>query len=412
MSLSSMFHLPLLLLLLLSISAVHGAPDVVWTLNADHTSTIRVNGAVWFHSGATWFHALNQTFSSADSSLALTNTRQHLGSDALGQFNATSLTWQTKSTPPLSFLTTYRLYPHPSTPTTRCIVFEQLWTTGAQGTSVGNSDAVLSSFPSFRPRNASATLGALEWGDGFADNKVFVLSGPGATLPLYRGGTSGPLVVFDQAGRVSATLSPFNSFMASSVVASSDGSTVEFGVVGSMQSIPAGYSVETIAMFSDEGVTEGVMAWGDALLGRYGKRREAYLDEFLVQYLGYSTDGGGYYYYNTELGFNYEKTLQDVNTDALARHIPYRHMFLDSWWSAQLTRHKHSTRQRCSSSLLSASLSPCPPCCRRVCVQVLQRGAGRGEELDGSAGRVPLRPAGPSRQPDLPLPGAQPVVGA
>ena len=120
--------------------------------------------------------------------------------------------------------------------------------------------------------------------------------------------------------------------MASSLTASKDSSTLQFGVVGSMRSIPAGYSVETIAVFNDGGITEGVMAWGDALLTRYGKRREAYFEEFLLQYLGYSTDGGGYYYYNVISGKNYEETLQDVNTDALMRGIPYRHMFLDSWW--------------------------------------------------------------------------------
>ena len=297
----TMSRLSLLLLhvvFLLSLSSTLAIPDVTFTLNSDYTSTIRVNGQTWLRTDATWFHADNQTFSTSDSSLSLALTKRHLGRDSLGVYNATTLTWQTKSTPPLTFLTTYRIYPHPSIFTTRAIVFEQVWVTGAQGTSVGNSDAVLSAFPSFRPKGAATLLGALQWGDGFADNRVFLFSGTGATLPLYRGGTSGPLVLFNKAGRVTATLSPFNSFMSSSLAASKDGSVMEFGVVGSMQSIPAGHSVETIAVFGDEGVTEGVLAWGDALLTKYGKRREAYLDEFLVQYLGYSTDGGGFYYYN------------------------------------------------------------------------------------------------------------------
>ena len=68
-----------LLLLLLSLSSTFSAPDVVFTLNADHTSTLRVNGEVWLHSAATWFHALNQTFSTEDSSLALSSTKEHIG---------------------------------------------------------------------------------------------------------------------------------------------------------------------------------------------------------------------------------------------------------------------------------------------------------------------------------------------
>ena len=330
MSQLSILLLPLLFLLLLPSTV--SMPDVVFTLHSDSTSTIFVNGQAWLRTGATWFHALNRTFSTEDSSLSLASRKEHFGRDSLGVFNATALTWHTSSTPPLTFRTVYRTYQRTSTRTSRAIVFEQVWVTGAQDTSVADSDAALSAFPSFRPKEATAELGALQWGDGFADNRVFLFSGTGATLPLYRGGTSGPLVLFDKSGRVSATLSPFNSFMSSSLVASKDGSLMHFGVVGSMLSVPAGYTVETIAMFDDRGVTEGVLAWGDALLTRYGKRREAYLDEFLVQYLGYSTDGGGYYYYNTEEGSNYERTLQDVNTDALIRHIPYRHMFLDSWW--------------------------------------------------------------------------------
>lgn len=312
------------------------APDVEFALSsAGHTATIRVNGRVWLRTAATSFHALNQTFSSNDSSLSLAATKQHLGQDSLGLYNATTLTWRTKSSPPLTFLTTYRLYTLQHTATIRAVVFEQVWVSGAQGTSVGDSDAVLSVFPSFVPSAASEELGALQWGDGFADNRVFQFSNASsaaARLPLYRGGTAGPLVLFDRSGRVSATLSPFSSFMSSSLSLSPDGSQLQFGVVGSMQSIPAGYSVETIAVFDDGGVSEGVLAWGDALLTRYGKTREAYKGEFLLQYLGYSTDGGGYYYYNTEQGDNYETTLHDVNSDALSRGIPYRHMFLDSWF--------------------------------------------------------------------------------
>ena len=321
------------IIVLLSLTSILAIPDVSFTLNADSTATIRVNGQIWLRTDATWFHALNTTFSTADSTLGLASTKEHQGQDSLGRFRATTLTWTTKSSPPLTFLTTYRVYSHPMNPdATQSIVFEQQWVTGAAGTAAGNSDSVLSAFPTFRPAAAAVPLGAMQWVGDFNLNQVFVFAGPNSSLPLAKGGPSGPIVLFDKRGAVSAVLSSFSSFMSASNVASKDGQTVEFGVAGSMTSVPAGYSLETIAVFDDRGISQSVLTWGDALLRRYGKRREAYQDDFTNVWLGYATDNGAFYYYNTEPGKTYETTLLDVNRYALANSIPYRHMLLDSWW--------------------------------------------------------------------------------
>jgi hypothetical protein len=56
---------------------------------------------------------------------------------------------------------------------------------------------------------------------------------------------------------------------------------------------------------------------------------ERRLNDLTINYLGYYTDNGGYYYYNTEKGINYEETM--VN----ARHqipLPMHYLQLDSWW--------------------------------------------------------------------------------
>ena len=287
----SLLVLSLSLLLLLSLfTPTHSIPSVTFTLNSDSSSTIRVNGLTWLRTDATWFHALNTTFSTANATLSLASTREHLGRDSLGAYNATTLTWTTKSTPPLTFLTTYRIYSHPLDPTTiQSIVFSQTWVTGATATSVGNSDAVLSSFPSFRPKGAATSLGAIQWSDAFDTNRAFIYAGTNATLPLSRGGVSGPILLFDKRGRTTAVLSSFSNFMSASNAASHDGSTIDFGVTGSFTSIPAGYTLDTIAVFDDRGVTQGVLTWGDALLTRYGKRRDGYMDEFTNQFLGYCT---------------------------------------------------------------------------------------------------------------------------
>ena len=281
-------------LLLLSLTCTLAAPGVVFTLNSDSTATVRVNGATWLRTSAIWFTAGGKRYSSDDSSLTLTGAESSEGVDSLGQYNATVLEWQASDDDSLRWMTIYRTYLARSSP---AIVFDQVWLSDSADTSVGNSDAVLSAFPSFVPKGSSEALGALQWSDGFDGNHEFAWSGPNATASpqLSRGGTSGPLVLFDRSGRVAVTISPFSSFMSASLAASKAG-IAEYGVVGSMKSVPAGYSLSTIAVFGDSGVTNTVLAWGDALLVQYGKLRQAAWEEQTTRYLGYATDNGAYYY--------------------------------------------------------------------------------------------------------------------
>lgn len=73
-------------------------------------------------------------------------------------------------------------------------------------------------------------------------------------------------------------------------------------------------------------------AWGSILLKQYGKERYAYQKDLAMRYLGYSTDNGAYYYYQTEPNKNYEDTLVDVMSYAKAESLPYKYVLLDSWW--------------------------------------------------------------------------------
>ena len=53
-----------------------------------------------------------------------------------------------------------------------------------------------------------------------------------------------------------------------------------------------------------------MLGWGDLLLLRSGKKRAAAWDlDYSLRYLGYSTDNGAYYYYNTEKGKERETTM-------------------------------------------------------------------------------------------------------
>ena len=114
-----------------------------------------------------------------------------------------------------------------------------------------------------------------------------------ASMPSGTSG-AGPLVLFTESANASLILSAFNNFMAHSTLYESQ--TLSFGLLGSITTVPVGYTLETI-LFAGTGVNAAMLGWGDVLLAHYGKERHAYKRDFTLRNLGYSTDNGAFYYY-------------------------------------------------------------------------------------------------------------------
>jgi hypothetical protein len=125
-----------------------------------------------------------------------------------------------------------------------------------------------------------------------------------------------------------------------------------FGLMGTLLSVPPGFRtsvlLSTVARPSPPpaaaaaaaaastaalGIGSTVRAWG-ALMQRAHARdvRADAAKDFTNTHLGFDTDNGAYYYYNTEPGKNYEDTLIGVKAYAAAVGVPVRHVQLDSWW--------------------------------------------------------------------------------
>ena len=142
---------------------------------------------------------------------------------------------------------------------------------------------------------------------------------------------SGPVAFFDAAlAGPTAVISGFSSHMAHSQFVEADHS-LSYGIMGGVAVVPAGFSISTVVALG-AGVNGAMDAWGDTLLAASGKERYAYRRDPANQQLGYSTDNGAYYYYQTEPGKTYEETLLDVAAYAKRAAIPYRYVLLDSWW--------------------------------------------------------------------------------
>jgi hypothetical protein len=152
-----------------------------------------------------------------------------------------------------------------------------------------------------------------------------------STIKFLKTGISGgPLVIFnltDHGQRDTIILSPFSQFMSSSF--NQHNNILEYGVMGSISPIPVNYSHSLIVFYGSTGVNEAMRHWGQVMQRAFNRTNEHRLNDLTINYLGYYTDNGAYYYYHTETGKNYEDTIVSI----VDKHqLPIHYLQLDSWW--------------------------------------------------------------------------------
>jgi hypothetical protein len=309
---------------LASVSAQSPPAESKISLKVDASGSyeVLVGGESWFTSGPTAVWKDGKELSSADGSLKPGPIETWEGTDVTGAYKGTQLAWMDGTTSTL--ITQFKAYADH-------IIFEQ-----RAGVSLncatGNKDSTGTTFPSFKAIDTKAKRGALAYdgdmvGSGY---KSFEWSSTTSAVPGGLRGTS-PLVIFTEDLGTSVVISPAYQFMATSQHWDNKTSTLSYGVMGSATMIPAGFQTQVIISVSS-GVSKALMDWGDILLKKYGKDRQGVEYDFTLNYLGYSTDNGAFYYYYTEPNKTYEDTMIDVKTYADSVGIPYRHWLADSWW--------------------------------------------------------------------------------
>ena len=140
--------------------------------------------------------------------------------------------------------------------------------------------------------------------------------------------TSGPLILFDQEMNV-LVFSPLDHFFIS-LIEFKDG-RIHYGIEGEVEKIPAGFT-HRFLLVRGRGLNATVAHWGKLINEDRGRTPPGRYADNGLSYLGYWTDNGAYYYYQTEPGLNEADTLLAVKDDADARGIPYGYFQLDSWW--------------------------------------------------------------------------------
>jgi hypothetical protein len=103
------------------------------------------------------------------------------------------------------------------------------------------------------------------------------------------------------------------------------------GLAGSVEKSPEGFTLESIIYFG-KGINSIIESWGALFRKRHGgKIRDPYSNP-ITSSLGYNTDNGAFYYYNTEPGKNYEDTMIAVREQHKKIDLPIGYYELDSWW--------------------------------------------------------------------------------
>jgi hypothetical protein len=125
-------------------------------------------------------------------------------------------------------------------------------------------------------------------------------------------------------------LSAATNYMVASTVMNSDGSIV-CGINSAIAQLPAGFTHRVI-LTAQNGINQSYTTWGDALLALAGKTPPANDAAVELNKLGYWTDNGAAYYYNTNAPLGIQNTLLAIKNEYASKGVPLSYLQLDSWW--------------------------------------------------------------------------------
>ncbi|MEX2682812.1 MAG: hypothetical protein Q6373_014575 [Candidatus Sigynarchaeota archaeon] len=143
-----------------------------------------------------------------------------------------------------------------------------------------------------------------------------------------------PVVMYDDELNAFA-FSSLDRFFVTGIRRYKTSKAMSAGLAGTVEKTPAGFVLESAIVFG-KGINKIIEDWGVLIRKRHaatggGKIRDPYSNPITAM-LGYNTDNGAYYYYNTEKGKNYEDTMIALREQHKKVGLPYGYYELDSWW--------------------------------------------------------------------------------
>ncbi|XP_071096650.1 uncharacterized protein [Haliotis cracherodii] len=316
-----------------------GIQDFDVNVNSDGTYNVVVQGDVWLKSAPIFFRSDGKVFTTADGSLMLVKNTLSSGVDFIGQWQSNSFLYQAGSsqieasfvqyTPDKSIFT----YNNPAIP---FMLFKQRYTNGANNTAT-NSNYTISGFPGFEIQASTPPLGYLNYaGNMFGQTHLHIGQWGPSSFNIMDGVRGGPLALFDRVKTANTLIvSPASQFMSSSIWrqdASTGGDNVYWGTMGGVENVPVDVENSFILFCGNQGINKAFVSWGQILQKWYGRTDQYVKSDFIVNYLGYWTDNGAYYYNHPEEGKNYQDTVLDVTSYIKQLGVPVRYFQYDEWW--------------------------------------------------------------------------------
>ncbi|ESO98847.1 hypothetical protein LOTGIDRAFT_158797 [Lottia gigantea] len=291
------------------------------TINKDGSYTVNVNGEPWLESSAIYFYAEGRRVSMGDGSLKIASTFMDNGYDSVGQYGKTCWRFEIES----KYIDTcFKQYMEP----TPFIIFEQHYLNDTENTASIDYDYTIAGFPAFTAP-PTGKLGYLHYAGSMTGDSDKSFGIWQEKAKMLTGVAGGPLVLFDKDADDCLILSPLNQFMAASSLF--DGQNYSTGVLGGVNFVPKDFVLQTV-LFYGKGINHAMSDWGLLLTQYYGKDDSYRKSDLTLNYIGYWTDGGAYYYYNTEPNKTYQQTILDVRQNAKDIGMPYKFVQYDSFF--------------------------------------------------------------------------------
>lgn len=318
---------------------IGGNSNIVFTVDSSLSYSISVNNTIWFYSSPLSVHANHKWYilgNDYENQLTITYIKQEeFQSELFGNYSRISYGLQMNEDS--SFIIGFNVYKE-----TSMIEFTQEFPNGLEKTSLHDPFQVICGFPSFslNPYYSNLpNLSSLTW-QSLWDNGTM-----GYGLNHVYGGLEGgvPVILWNQTLEypdIVAVLSPFKNYMVGYQVRkyrNPDELSFACGFSGMIEYVPKNFNHSSIIYFGNNGVSSTVYEWGSTHLKNNNKIRinEMEIRDLATTSLGYWTDNGAYYYYNTLSDIpesNYEETLISVSDYHKKLNIPVAYYQFDSWW--------------------------------------------------------------------------------
>lgn len=148
--------------------------------------------------------------------------------------------------------------------------------------------------------------------------------------PSFGGyGKDSPWVFFDSQP-AAFILSPAANFLVANTDWGPNGE-INTGISPSITAIPAGFQHQTV-LAAEGGINAAFATWGRALLDLGGKTAPPNDADLTLRTLGYWTDNGATYYYQSEASRSYPDTLSAIRDTFAQKGAPLGYVQLDSWF--------------------------------------------------------------------------------